>query len=191
MRILYIDMDCVRPDHLGCYGYRRNTSPNIDSIARQGTIFQRVYASDTPCLPSRAALFSGRFGINNGVIGHAGAGARMCYPGNGHSVDAGYRPLVMALRQAGLRTVTISPFADRHTAWWFVAGFSEVIDPGSRGQEIASQVNAQALPWLKANAGKDNWFLHLNYWDAPSAVPYPDRVWQSLRNRAGSGLADA
>ncbi len=166
MRILYIDMDCVRPDHLGCYGYSRNTSPNIDRIAQEGTIFRRVYASDTPCLPSRAALFSGRFGINNGVVGHSGAGARMCYPGDGHNVEPGYRPLMVALRQAGLRTVTISPFADRHTAWWFVAGFSEVIDPGGRGQEIASQVNAHAVPWLKANAGKDNWFLHLNYWDA-------------------------
>ena len=29
-RILYIDCDSLRPDHLGCYGYDRETSPNID-----------------------------------------------------------------------------------------------------------------------------------------------------------------
>jgi choline-sulfatase len=166
MRILYIDMDCVRPDHLGCYGYSRNTSPHIDQIAREGTIFRRVYASDTPCLPSRAALFSGRFGINNGVVGHAGAGARMHYPNDGHNIDRGYLPLPMVLRQSGLRTVSISPFADRHAAWWSLAGFGEVIDPARRGQEIASQVNPHAVAWLRANAAADNWFVHLNYWDA-------------------------
>ena len=35
MRILYIDIDTLRPDHLGCYGYHRNTSPNSDALARQ------------------------------------------------------------------------------------------------------------------------------------------------------------
>lgn len=35
MRILYIDIDSLRPDHLGCYGYHRATSPNIDRPAGQ------------------------------------------------------------------------------------------------------------------------------------------------------------
>ena len=39
MRILIIDIDTLRPDHLGCYGYHRNTSPNIDSIAEKGIVF--------------------------------------------------------------------------------------------------------------------------------------------------------
>ena len=33
MRILYIDIDSMRPDHLSCYGYHRQTSPNIDALA--------------------------------------------------------------------------------------------------------------------------------------------------------------
>ena len=55
MRILYIDIDTLRPDHLGCYGYHRQTSPNIDAIARRAGVFENVHASDVPCLPSRTA----------------------------------------------------------------------------------------------------------------------------------------
>ena len=72
MRIVFFDLDTLRPDHLGCYGYFRNTSPNIDSIAREGVRFDRYYCSDAPCLPSRSALQSGLFGIHNGAVGHGG-----------------------------------------------------------------------------------------------------------------------
>ena len=68
MRILYIDIDSLRPDHLGCYGYHRSTSPNIDAIAAEGVRFTNCYATDVPCLPSRTALFSSQFGIHNGVV---------------------------------------------------------------------------------------------------------------------------
>ena len=67
MRILYIDIDTLRPDHLGCYGYHRDTSTNIDRIAAQGARFENCYAPDAPCLPSRSALWSGRFGYHTGV----------------------------------------------------------------------------------------------------------------------------
>ena len=58
MRLLYLDIDTLRPDHLGCYGYPRRTSPNIDALATRSIRFDNVYASDTPCLPSRTALLS-------------------------------------------------------------------------------------------------------------------------------------
>jgi len=37
--VLLITVDCLRHDHLGCYGYTRDTSPNIDKLASQGTLF--------------------------------------------------------------------------------------------------------------------------------------------------------
>lgn len=70
MRILYVDIDSLRPDHLGCYGYGRPTSPVIDGIAGEGVRFTNFYASDSPCVPSRAAMLSGRPGIRNGVVAH-------------------------------------------------------------------------------------------------------------------------
>src|SRR6187399_3010299 len=69
MRIIYLDVDSLSPSHLGCYGYCRDTSPAIDALARDGVRFEHVYCSDAPCLPSRTAFYSGRFGIQTGVVG--------------------------------------------------------------------------------------------------------------------------
>ena len=59
MKFLMLDLDTLRPDHLGCYGYHRNTSPNIDEIASDSLLFENYHCSDAPCLPSRAALTTG------------------------------------------------------------------------------------------------------------------------------------
>lgn len=75
MKILMIDIDTLRPDHMGCYGYGRNTTPNIDQVAAEAVRFENYYCSDAPCLPSRASLVTGMFGIRNGVVGHGGTGA--------------------------------------------------------------------------------------------------------------------
>ncbi len=74
-RILYIDIDSLRPDHLSCYGYPRKTSPNIDKIAADGVVFDNCFVSDMPCAPSRSSMFTGRFGVHNGVVSHSGPGA--------------------------------------------------------------------------------------------------------------------
>ena len=114
MRIVYFDIDTLRPDHLGTYGYHRDTSPGIDEFARRGARFESCYVSEAPCLPSRTALFSGRFGIHNGVVGHGGAAAHMRYPGDGHVTDPEALPLPMVLSRAGYKTATFTTFA-QHT----------------------------------------------------------------------------
>jgi hypothetical protein len=42
MKILFLDLDSVNPEHLSCYGYHRQTSPNIDKIAKQGVLFTKL-----------------------------------------------------------------------------------------------------------------------------------------------------
>lgn len=167
MRIVYFDCDTLRPDHLGCYGYQRNTSPNIDTIAGQGLICNQCYTSNAPCLPSRSALFTGRFGIHTGIVGHGGTAADHRLEGSrrGFASTLGLTSWPEMMRRSGYRTATVSPFASRHSAWWFVAGFNEVFDPGKRGMEIAPDVCGPALDWLNRNASSDNWFLHVNLWD--------------------------
>ena len=167
MRILYIDIDCQRPDHLGCYGYHRQTSPHIDRVAAQGVRFDNVYVSDAPCLPSRTALFSGRFGIHTGVIGHGGTNADMFVegPNRGFGSTLNRTSWMRCLRDAGLYTTTVSPFAERHSAFHFYANFSEIINPGRRGLESAHEIEPLALDWLRRKGERDDWFLHVNLWD--------------------------
>jgi len=171
MRVLFLDLDTLRPDHLGCYGYHRNTSPNIDRIAAQGVRFDNYYASDAPCLPSRAALMSGQFGIHNGAVGHGGTAAdmRLEGPSRRFRMKFDQHCLPRIFRRAGMRTVSISPFAERHSAYWFYGGFTEMYNTGGGGKESAEEVTPTVLDWINRNAADDDWFLHINYWD-PHAV---------------------
>jgi choline-sulfatase len=167
MRLLYLDIDSLRPDHLGCYGYPRATSPHIDRLAAQAIRFDNVYASDVPCLPSRAAMFTGRFGIHTGLINHGGAQAELWHEGRdrGFGSVLGRTSFVRGLRDLGLYTATVSSFAERHAAFFFYAGFNEVLNPGKRGLETADDVGPLARGWLERNAARDNWFLHVQLWD--------------------------
>ncbi|MBZ0291617.1 MAG: sulfatase [Anaerolineae bacterium] len=168
MRILYIDIDSLRPDHLGCYGYPRNTSPNIDRVAQQATRFENCYVSDSPCLPSRTALFSGRFGFHTGVVGHGGTAAQPIVEGptRGFNDSFARTSWMRALRKQGYRTGTVSSFGERHAAWHWYAGFNDILNCGGHGNEIAESVTPLALDWLGQHGQGENWFLHVNYWDA-------------------------
>jgi len=59
--ILLIVMDTVRADHLSCYGYELNTTPNIDMIASEGILFENVIAEAPWTLPSHASMFTSTF----------------------------------------------------------------------------------------------------------------------------------
>lgn len=176
MRILYLDIDTLRPDHLGCYGYHRDTSPNIDRIAAAGVRFNNYYCSDAPCLPSRTALMTGRFGIHSGVVGHGGTAADLRLEGSprGFGDRLRWESLPAMLRAAGLKTVLVSPFGERHSAWHFYAGFSEMHNTGKSGGESAEEITPTVLKWIEANAREDNWYLHVNYWDPHTAYRAPE-----------------
>lgn len=167
MRVLYIDIDSQRPDHLGCYGYHRDTSPNIDAVAREGVRFENCYVTDAPCLPSRTALWSGRNGFHTGLVSHGGTAAQPFVEGPNRDFRDlfGKTGWMAALRDAGMRTVTVSSFGERHSAWHWYAGYSEMYNPGGGGVERADEVGPIALDWLRRNGASDGWFLHVNLWD--------------------------
>ncbi len=179
MRIILFDIDCLRPGHLGCYGYPRSTSPNIDRIAGEGIRFEHYYCADSPCLPSRMGFVSGRFGIHNGVVSNVGVGGEFYIRKRDYGGPRPENQMLMRLlrEKAGYETISFSNFADRHCAMWFMNGWSEFHTPNLRGGgETVEEVNEPLLRWLKHNATRENYLLHINYWD-PHRVYKMDASW--------------
>jgi len=184
MKILILDLDSLRPDHLGCYGYHRETSPNIDEIAIESVRFDNYYTSDAPCLPSRTAMMTGQFGIHNGVVGHAGTSADIRPEG----LKRDFRDRLVAeslpgfLRTQGLKTALISPFSERHSAWHFNAGFNEVYNTGKVGLESAEEVTPTVIDWVRRHANEEDWCLYVNYWDPHTPYRTPDDFGNPFEN---------
>jgi hypothetical protein len=59
--IVVVIIDALRPDHLGCYGYDRSTSPFLDSFAAQGIVFEDASAQATWTMPSIQSLLTSTY----------------------------------------------------------------------------------------------------------------------------------
>jgi len=59
--VVLIVLDTARADRFSCMGYHRNTSPNIDEVFSEGTIFEKAYSTACWTLPSHGSLFTGLY----------------------------------------------------------------------------------------------------------------------------------
>ncbi|MCP4420173.1 MAG: sulfatase-like hydrolase/transferase [Chloroflexi bacterium] len=67
--IILIVMDAGRADHLSCYGYERATTPHLDRIAAEGTLFENAMSAAVWTVPSHASLFTGMYLSGHGLRG--------------------------------------------------------------------------------------------------------------------------
>lgn len=67
--IILIVMDTARAANFSCYGYPETTTPNIDKIAKEGTLYQYAISPSTWTLPSHVSLFTGLYTSEHGVTG--------------------------------------------------------------------------------------------------------------------------
>jgi arylsulfatase A-like enzyme len=65
--ILLIVVDTLRADHVGLYGHERETTPNLDRLAADGSFFRRAYAQSSWTLPSMTSLLTGLLPHQHGV----------------------------------------------------------------------------------------------------------------------------
>ncbi|MFQ6082104.1 MAG: sulfatase [Candidatus Aminicenantia bacterium] len=68
VNVILISIDTLRADHLGCYGYERETSPNIDRLAQDGVLFLNTFSQAPYTLSSHMSILTGLFPTNHRVL---------------------------------------------------------------------------------------------------------------------------
>lgn len=97
--ILLILLDTARPDRMSLYGYDRETTPHLESLAEQSTIYTQAYSTSSWTPPSHASLFTGLLPCDHGVTQEAGS-----YP---PKLSTKALTLAELLWEAGYRTTAI------------------------------------------------------------------------------------
>lgn len=168
--LLLITIDTLRPDHLACYGYERDTSPNLDRLAAEGWRFTHAQSPRAKTTPAIATLLSGLYPHEHGVRDLSGPLTRPV-------------PLLQErLAQAGYRTAgLVSNFVLTAERAGLARGFEHWDDrlPDTRGvpphaapQRVATSVTDGALELVHADDPRP-WFVWLHYMDPHGAYAAP------------------
>lgn len=172
--ILLIVIDTLRADHLGTYGYSRDTSPEIDRLLAQRGVVAEHASSQAPwTLPSVSSYMTGRYPED--ILGP---------DPDTFAVPAGVPTLAETLRGLGYRTAGFLANPILHPENGFARGFEDFHTPPTTfrvlrvlGKVDAQTVNRRAIPWLKEHAarpGQGKFFLYLHYIDPHSPYANPD-----------------
>lgn len=68
--IIFILADDLGWGDLGCYGHAITRTPNLDQLAKEGTLFTNFYVCGSVCSPSRCAFFTGQYPARQRIHGH-------------------------------------------------------------------------------------------------------------------------
>ncbi|HDL63879.1 MAG TPA: hypothetical protein ENH12_00670 [Proteobacteria bacterium] len=170
--VLLISIDTLRPDHLGCYGYGKDTSPNIDALSQQGAIFLNTVSTTCWTLPAHMSLLTGTDISVHGVTN------------DGISLHRGIPLLAEILQQKGFSTAAFCSSPYLNPAFGFDRGFdvyhntdldekgfedTVFLDDRDEWQKVHEEVTSPrikrlAVDWLDQHKD-DQFFLFLHMWD--------------------------
>lgn len=165
--ILLVTIDTLRADHLGCYGYFRETSPNIDALAAESLLFERAYAPQATTLPSHTTLFTGVYPHEHGVLANIKHGGALFVPA------PGLRTLAQGLAERGYRTAGIVSAAAVSRASGIAAGFEHFRQPEGHSR-TAGETMEEVLPWLETLGEDETFFLWVHFWDPHKPYGAPE-----------------
>lgn len=198
--IVLVTLDTTRADRLGCYGYMRRTSPRLDELCAESTVYTRAYSTTSWTLPAHASLFTGAYTYSHGarydaegplvladVIDHRGARR---YRARG--LATGAETLATRLGEAGYLSAgfVAGPWMKRvfgldlGFAHWDDAGIDH--ENGRRAEALTDAALAWLVPWLRDSQGEQPLMLFLNYYDAHSPYEPP----ASHRDRFAAEVGD-
>lgn len=159
--VILITIDALRPDHLGCYGYKRDTSPNIDRLASGGILFTQAISQGASTVPSLPSLMTSLYPYQHGVLT------------NTYRTTITHPVLAQILKDNGYNTCAIVANDILHT------GIAKGFDYAHFDFNMhADAITQKAINWLKDNKDKKI-FLWLHYFDTHGPykppVPYAEK----------------
>ena len=172
--VLLITVDTLRPDHLGAYGYGRDTSPNIDSLARRGVLFRTAITAAGRTVQSFPSILTGVYPMVHGLR----------YEGQSHDVIEGRPTLTGALRGAGYAAFAVTQGLNVGLHRDFDPGTYDpdvYVDPEGRKVFLPTrndrEASRKAVQWLRGRPDKERpFFLWLRYnaphWPYDAPDPY-------------------
>ncbi len=172
--ILLITIDTLRRGHLGCYGYPRETSPFIDSIAEKALVYENTLTPIPLTDGSHATILTGLHPLAHGVIANA------------TRLNERVTTIAEVLKAKGYYTMGTVAVEHMHRNFQFNQGFDSYSDSWDRKkkhnrkyQRIARWVNESAFAQLetyKAEHSDKPLFMWVHYYDPHT--PYID--WEHI-----------
>jgi len=162
LNVILITVDDLRQDHLGCYGYKRNTSPNIDKLAREGILFTQTICQGGWTANCLFSLITSTYPYTHGVLEWTDC------------LNRSLPTLASLLKSHGYYTELINGHsaANRLAEMGLVRGFDAWND--NKGEIKADKITDRAIKFLYENRNK-KFFLWLHYFDphGPYEPPPP------------------
>jgi len=162
--IILIVIDALRQDHVGTYGYYRNTTPNIDKLAEKSIVFQNAISQATWTKPSIASLFTSTYPTRHQTYAIQGINNR-----GKIALPDSFNTLAEQLKEKGYATVGLSHNIYTHPEFNLIQGFDEfeVIAPDQK-------ITTEAIEVIKnLKNGKTFFYIHYLGPHAPYYPPYP------------------
>jgi arylsulfatase A-like enzyme len=163
-KVILISIDTLRADHLHCYGYERDTSPNIDALAEDGALFENTLAPAPWTLPSHVSLLTSLYGAHHQVYHED------------ERMDPGMTTLAEMMHSRGFLCSAFTGGGFVSSVYGFSKGFASYQE-GEGGvfhQDSAQRMFAAVSDWLKVNRERDFFlFIHTYQPHSPYACPPP------------------
>ena len=178
--VLILSLDTTRADALSCYGGQGTSTPNLDRLAQEGTLYERAYTSAPLTLPAHASLMTGLYPVRHGIRNN-GLGALS------PEVDT----LAEAARAAGYQTGAFLGSIVLSADFGLDQGFDVYDAPppsgdGTEAERPAREVVDAALEWLDERKEGRPFLLFLHFYDPHTPYKPKDFVeGQIKRNYLG------
>ena len=159
--VILISIDTCRADYLSCYGYPSKTTPNIDTIAAEGILFENVISPNPTTLPAHSSMLTGTNPPYHGV-----------HDNEGYQLGKFNTTLAEILKEAGFSTAAFISAFVMDSQFGIDQGFDtfndrfeeEIVPMSGISERKGHETSRLAVKWLEENKD-EKFFLFLHYYD--------------------------